>query len=172
MLILGDYIKEQKLLFENVELKKWVKELEKSKKKTDGLVTRGVDTTEIEKLTEINKPFTGLIEEDCFYDDYDDDAFKAIMEEQRSMIDLLKRHKKPKYLANRILVVFDDLVGSALFSGARGSYFKGINTRHRHYSASFIMVSQGYKEIPKTTRSNFTCLVVFEIGNEKELEVM
>ena len=47
----------------------------------------------------------------------------------------------------RILIIFDDLVGSALFSGTRGSYFKGVNTRHRHYSASFIMVSQGYSKL-------------------------
>jgi hypothetical protein len=47
------------------------------------------------------------------------------MEEQKSLINLLKCHGRPKYLANRILIIFDDLVGSALFSGTRGSYFKG-----------------------------------------------
>lgn len=34
------------------------------------------------------------------------------------------------------------------------------------------MVSQGYKEIPKTIRTNWTCLVVFEIGNEREVMVI
>lgn len=34
------------------------------------------------------------------------------------------------------------------------------------------MVSQGYKEIPKTIRTNWTGLIVFEIGNEKEVEVI
>ncbi len=87
--------------------------------------------------------FTGYIPEECFFDDYDDETFRNIMEEQKSMINLLKRHGKSKYLANRILIIFDDLVGSSLFAGSRGSYFKGVNTRHRHYSASFIMVSQG-----------------------------
>jgi hypothetical protein len=52
-------------------------------------------------------------------------------------------------------------------------YFNlGVNTRHRHYSTSFIMVSQGYKEIPKTIRTNWTALIVFEIGNEKEVFVV
>lgn len=63
-------------------------------------------------------------------------------------------------------------VGSALFKGKRGSYFTGLNTRHRHYSASFIMVSQGYKEIPKTIRTQWSCLIIFEIGNEKEKQVI
>lgn len=116
--------------------------------------------------------WTPQIPEECFFDDYNEDRFQAIMEEQMQMIRLLKKHGKPKYLANRILIVFDDLVGSALFSGSRGSYFKGVNTRHRHYSASFLMVSQGYKEIPKTIRSNWTCLIVFDIGNEREVQVI
>lgn len=40
-----------------------------------------------------------------------------------------------------------DLVGSSLFSNARNNVFKGLNTRHRHYSCSMLMVSQGYKYI-------------------------
>lgn len=32
------------------------------------------------------------------------------------------------------------------------------------------MVSQGYKEIPKTVRTNFTCLILFEICSDAELE--
>lgn len=34
------------------------------------------------------------------------------------------------------------------------------------------MVSQGYKEIPKTIRTNWSCLIIFEIGSEKETEVI
>jgi hypothetical protein len=34
------------------------------------------------------------------------------------------------------------------------------------------MVSQGYKEVPKTIRTNWTVLIVFEIGNEKEVQVI
>lgn len=47
-----------------------------------------------------------------------------------------------------------------------------VNTRHRHYGASFIMVSQGYKEVPKTIRTNWTSLIVFFIGNEREVQVI
>lgn len=34
------------------------------------------------------------------------------------------------------------------------------------------MVTQAYKEIPKTVRTNYSCLIVFEIPNEKEIEVI
>jgi hypothetical protein len=55
---------------------------------------------------------------------------------------------------------------------AQDNLFKGFNTRHRHYSASVIMVSQGYKEIPKTVRTNWTALVLFEIANDREVAVI
>ena len=167
-----DVVKATRLTSENVQLKKWIKELEEAKKKQDGLVMRPVNNEDLTKLVDKEEPFTGFIPENHFFDGYDDDTFMEIMEEQKSMINLLKKHGKPKFWANRLLVIFDDLVGSSLFSGTRGSYFKGVNTRHRHYSASFLMVSQGYKEIPKTIRTNWTALIVFEIGNEREVDVI
>lgn len=115
-----------------------------AKKKTDGLVDRAPPSAQLEGL--VNKDddkFTGKIPEEHFFHQYDDSKFMEIMEEQMTLIKALKKQNQPKYLANRILIIFDDLVGSSLFSGSRGSYFKGVNTRHRHYSASFLMVSQG-----------------------------
>jgi hypothetical protein len=167
-----DYAKQQVYLSENKPLKKWIKELEEKKKKQDGLVKRGVNTMELENMAGINKPFDGKIGEDCFFDSYTDDGFEQLLIEQKNLINLLKAHNQPKYMANRILIILDDLVGSALFSGTKGSFFKGFSTRHRHYSTSFLCVSQGYKEIPKTIRTNFTCLILFEIGSNKELEVV
>lgn len=164
-----DVIKESKLLVENLPLKKFIKELKRKNTQKQHEIVQ----TPVGQIPDIKEEeFSPYIPEEHFYDDYDDDTFRTIMEEQKALIKLLKKHGQPKYLANRILVIFDDLVGSALFSGKRGSYFKGVNTRHRHYSASFMMVTQGYKEIPKTIRTNFTCLIAFEIGNEKEVEAI
>jgi len=166
-----DWIKNQKLLVENIPLKKWIKKMSEQSDE-DKIVQAAPIGHALEGLVNQRESFTGIIPEEHFFDTYDDNKFMEIMEEQMSMIKLLKKHDEPKYLANRILIIFDDLVGSSLFSGTRGSYFKGINTRHRHYSSSFIMVSQGYKEIPKTIRTNWTCLIVFEIGNEREVQVI
>jgi hypothetical protein len=168
-----DWVKRQKLIVENKPLKDWVKKKVREQAEDEDKVVQGpkVDPV-LEGLVNSTAEFSEFIPEEHFFDDYNDDAFRGIMEEQMSMIKLLKKYDQPKYLANRILIIFDDLVGSTLFAGSRGSYFKGVNTRHRHYSASFIMVSQGYKEIPKTIRTNWTALIVFEIGNEKEVEVI
>ena len=167
-----DYIKKQKLLIKNLPLKKWLQD-QAAKKAGDEIVEAPPISAELEnKITNSDEDFDGTIPEEHYFNDYDDETFQGIMEEQLSMIKALKKHGQPKYLANRILVIFDDLVGSALFRGARGSYFKGVNTRHRHFSASFLMVSQGYKEIPKTIRTNWTALIVFEIGNEREVFVI
>ena len=166
-----DVIKEKNLLVENKPLKEFLKSLE-NKKKQNKVVEDLRDPTGLEGLVNKKEWFDPKIPEEHFIIDYDDTVLAKIMEEQKGVIDLLKKHGKPKYLANRLLIIFDDQVGSALFSTRKGAYFNGLNTRHRHYSASFMIVSQGYKEIPKTTRTNWTCLTVFEIGNEKELEVI
>ncbi len=166
-----DWVKKLPLLVDNLPLKRWLASLEQTKQ--EGLVHRGGPSMEtLAHLNAVEKDFSPLVGADCFFDSYEEGKLKEVMEEQMEMIRLLKKHGKSKYLANRILVIFDDLVGSGLFGGQRGNYFKGLNTRHRHYSASFIMVSQGYKEIPKTIRTNWSCLIVFEIGNEKEVEVI
>lgn len=54
-----------------------------------------------------------------------------------------------------------------------------LNTNHRHYSASLLMVSQAFKEIPsrrifnlETVRTQFSCLIIFEIANEREVETI
>jgi hypothetical protein len=77
-----------------------------------------------------------------------------------------------KHHSDRTLLVYDDLVGSNLFSAKKENPFKRLNTTQRHYSISTMMVSQGYKEIPKTVRTNASCLVLFEINNEAEVEVI
>jgi hypothetical protein len=94
------------------------------------------------------------------------------MAQQQLLIDTMKKFGKTKHIANRILIVFDDLVGSSLFSGGKQNPFKILNTNHRHYSTSILMVSQAYKEIPKTVRTQFSCLIVFEIPNENEVKAI
>lgn len=94
------------------------------------------------------------------------------MHQQKELIAMLKKHGKSKHLANRILMLFDDMVGCNLFSDARANVFKKLNTSHRHYSCSIMMVTQGYKEIPKTIRIQYSCMIIFEIPNEKEVETI
>ena len=85
---------------------------------------------------------------------------------------LLSEKGIPKKVADRILIILDDQVGADILRGERLKDFVGINTRHRHHGASIMMVTQAYKEFPKTIRTNWTSLIVFEIGNEKEVEAI
>lgn len=132
----------------NRPLEKWIKELE-SKHKQDGLVSRPQVGA---ALIDDEPKWQPEIPEDCFFDDYTEERFQNIMEEQMNMIKLLKKHNKPKYMANRILIVFDDLVGSSLFSGARGSYFKGVNTRHRFKGFNQGIILQAFSWSLRVTR--------------------
>jgi hypothetical protein len=170
-----NWIKQQKILAENIPLKKWIK---KEQARRDGAFANqivqdppighefdGANTNE-------KDDFDGKIPESNFYYDYTEDDFNQILVRQQNVINALEKHGQPKYLADRILFIFDDLVGSCLFSQAQDNLFKGYSTRHRHYSSSAIYVTQGYKEVPKTIRSNNSCMILFEISNDKELEVI
>lgn len=168
-----DYIKKKKgLLCQNKELQNWVDTIIE-RKKSARLVDNPLVKSEFDGLyEEYNPDFDGIIPEDSFYEDYDEDTLRSIYTKQMTLVKLLKKHGKTKHLANRLLIIFDDMVGSQLFSNSRSNIFKGFNTRHRHYSTSAMMVTQAYKEIPKTIRINYTCIILFEICNDKELETI
>jgi hypothetical protein len=173
------YVKKQNLLLENKPLKKFLKDLEKKKDKASFVGNRPKNTlidgtTPVDIVTGYADPsdstFDAKIPEDCFIEEYTEEDLQDILREQQKMIDLLNAHGKSKHLANLMLLIFDDLVGSNLFNSCRTNPFKKLNTNHRHYSISILEVAQAYKEIMKTVRVNFTCLILFEIFNAKEVE--
>lgn len=172
-----DYVKKQKLLAENKELKAWIRS-EEAKRKTrsngkDIVERPPVASTVLGELdTHDDDEFDPVIPEKNYFTSYNEDTLRGILDQQDQVILALAKHGKKKYLADRILLIFDDLVGSNLFSQAQDNYFKIFNTRHRHFSASVMMVTQSYKEIPKTIRTNYTGLIAFAIANDKEVEVI
>lgn len=137
-----DLIKELQLLGDNTPLKKWIKQLqEKSEKDDMGIVEKKPKGHPLQGLVNPSPLIDKRIPEENFYNDYNEESLREIMEEQMTVVKLLKEYGKSKHLANRILLIFDDLVGSTLFSNARQNAFKMLNTNHRHYSASIFMVS-------------------------------
>lgn len=174
-----DYIKRQPLLADNKPLKKFLRDYKMKKSKINGPVQKPSEP--IPEIPIINDPehkhddeekFDPHIPEDCFIEDYTPDMLQELMEGQMTMVKFLRRNGMSKHLANRVLIIFDDLVGSNLYSLSQQNPFKKFNTNHRHYSFSAIEITQAYKEIPKTVRTNFTCGVLFEIPSDKELEVI
>jgi len=167
------YAKKLKLKTKNIPLENVLKKLKAKKDKNlskTSLVDRPkVDDTVIENMLDKMKDFIPEIGDDNFYDIYDDSIFEQLLDDQHKMITFLEGNGYSKYLANRVLYIFDDLVCSPLYGS---SFFKGYNTRHRHYSSSVFMVSQGYKEIPKTVRTQFSSLILSYIGNDQEVEAI
>jgi hypothetical protein len=142
-----DWVKNQKLLIQNKPLLKWIKD-QKGKKPGDPytVVDPPPPAKELEEFVKDKDEdeFDGRIPEENFMSEYDETTLASIMDEQMAIVTALKKHKKTKHLANRILIVFDDLVGSSLFSGRKDNPFKRLNTNHRHYSISMLMVTQAY----------------------------
>lgn len=154
-----DYVRKRPLLGENKALKRFL-----AKKKQDDNAVIGRPTV----VDDSAKKFDPVVPADCFMSTYEEATLRTICAEQMAAIEEIETLGGTKHLANRILTIFDDLVGSSLFSSARDNVFKMLNANHRHHSMSIMMVSQGYKEIPKTVRTNFTGLILFEIPSEGE----
>lgn len=168
-----DWAKEQFFLLENKPLKKWLHEFIQQQKPDE--IVQNQPSGELQELMNKMQKFTGKIPEEDFIEigeNLNEAEVKLleILEDQKAMIELLHFYGQPKYLANRLLVILDDLVGSTLFK--LKAWFSGVTTRHRHYGTSFIQMTQAYKEIPKTIRTNSTCLLVYSIGNFKEIQVI
>jgi hypothetical protein len=183
-----DYVKKLPLLSQNKRLEKWIEKQKRIKDKRsfrvlinpppakpgmtlfqpkDNQISSSANKS---KLKDGEKEFDPHIPKHLMLCEYDETTLTQIVEEQGKLIESLEEEGGTKHLANRILIIFDDLVGSTLFSGRRDNPFKKVNTTHRHWSMSMIMVSQAYKEIPKTVRTNFSAIIIFEIPNQKEVE--
>jgi hypothetical protein len=183
-------LKKESLLLKNEPLEKFMEKIKKEPPAKRKKEERGFDRDSIfadiiqvpHKKTdtrelyyegrEKKERFTGKIKDEDFLEEYTPLDLQKILDEQQTTIHLLEGHGKSKHMADRILFVFDDLVGSNLFTQKRQDVFRGFNTRHRHFSASMLIVTQAYKEIPKTVRTQFSGLILFRIPNQKEILVI
>jgi hypothetical protein len=106
-----------------------------------------------------------------------DDMFSSqseiypIIEHQQRVIEYLLDNdiEEPRFIIDRILIILDDQAGMFKMSPSNNpliSFF----LKHRHSSTSLVFATQAYKAIPKSIRINFSCLILFEIPNQTELE--
>jgi energy-coupling factor transporter ATP-binding protein EcfA2 len=117
-----------------------------------------------------------ILEQDM-KDEYSEATLDKMMKQQQKRSDELFNQSgdRSNYIQElpkkmeRLCWVFDDMVGSGLFSNKRDNAFKRLTVRRRHLYSSIIGVTQAYREIPKTTRTNSNCLILFHIDNEEEL---
>jgi hypothetical protein len=156
-----DYVRRRPLLGENTKLKRFLEKHQQN----DGIIGKP-------RVVAHEGRFDPRIPDAMFMTEYDESTLAAMMQEQLDVVEALEGLGATKHLADRWLILFDDLVGSNLFSGRRNNPFKRLNTNHRHHSASVVMVSQAYRELPKTVRTNVTGLVVWEVPNEAEVKAI
>lgn len=114
----------------------------------------------------------GKITMDCVFED-NPETLKAIMNLQQEICDFLKETKDQefaRFTLDRFLFIFDDLPGSELLSTRKSAdAFKILMIRHRHLSASNIIVAQAYKCIITVARNNISALALFRMYNMEEL---
>jgi molybdopterin-guanine dinucleotide biosynthesis protein len=125
-----------------------------------------------EQLEEIEDKFDGLIPEEDFFSDLNL-VIEKISEQQKIIKELHdKGHEKDaKFIADRMLVVLDDQAG--MFKGGNvNNPMVNYVIKHRHASSSVIIVTQAYKAIPKTIRTNCNAMIIFDIPNLSELRAI
>jgi len=115
----------------------------------------------------------GRVPEQRLFEEYNEDELHRVMDIKDKQVKWLKKHKKSltKYMP-RTVWVFDDMVGSGLFNQQRNNAFKRLTVRRRHFYSSMIGVTQAYREIPVTTRTNASALILFRIDSDRELSVI
>lgn len=109
-----------------------------------------------------------MITEDQMFDDYNESTLSKLMDDIDHEVKACSDEDLTSCIP-RTLWVFDDMVGSGLFSNKRNYAFKRLTVRRRHFYSSLIGVTQAYKEIPKTTRTNANCIIFFRIDSDEEL---
>jgi len=132
------YIKDKNILAENKKLKKALIEIAKREQESNKVIENFNKPTAPPAMKEYNPK----IPEECFIADFSESSVSDIMLQQQEMIEYFEKNGYTKHTADRILLLFDDLVGSSLYSRAHDAPFMKLNTIHRHYSISMLMVSQ------------------------------
>lgn len=123
-------VKDQNLLGDNTKLKEWLKNEEK--KKDDNSVVEGAKPVALIEGMDLEPLRDFKIPESCFYSEYDEGTLAEIMDEAMGVVKLLKSYGKSKHMANRLLIIFDDCVGSSLFNNRKQNRFKMLNANHRY----------------------------------------
>lgn len=138
-----NWVKKQDLLARNHELEATIKKLKQMEDHSNSLVARPKKSGMLQQIIDEMKAFDPKIAEEDYIEDPYDRTLERTMEKNKEMIDFLSSKGFPKYVADRILIICDDQVGSDIFKGDRRENFIGLNTRHRHHGTSLMIVSQG-----------------------------
>jgi len=136
-------------------------------KRNNKLLDQDDNNKVIEPYANVSIDLTGKLkplDDEDFVSDLELNDLVKIGNSQRKII-----KKYSKELADKILIVFDDLAGSNVWNKPLiQKYF--FNSRHLNISA--IITSQSFNKISKSIRNQNTATILFETGNINDIDNM
>ena len=106
--------------------------------------------------------------EPCFFDHYDPAALKKILDTQRAAIEYQKGRKDTRELLQTLIIVYD-FADAPEFS-RNSKLLHSLFPRGRHSGLSTIVSTQRFFALLPVIRLNASCLYVFRLRNEKDLQ--
>lgn len=123
-----------------------------------------------EERSDKDHKYNGQIPDEDFFSDQS--RIFPVLDEQQTTIDFLEDHgykKQAPFIADRLLIVLDDQAGLFKMSNSNNPMINFV-IKHRHFSCSLMIVTQAFKAIPATIRTNCNALILFDIANKEELK--
>lgn len=107
-----------------------------------------------------------LDESGSFYDEFDNEIQKQIMEQIDNFNARWKKKRKP-----HILVIYDDIIHTLPTNRKKGQAFNKFMTCNRHMNASIVILTQRLSELSPLIRSQADIICYFKSHNKKENEI-
>ena len=115
------------------------------------------------------KEFAQHLEGSSFHAEWDEQALREILDEQRTKIKMLKDAKTKKPLP-QILTVIDDFADRADIMHHAGNILTTLFIRGRHFGSSCWLSSQKLTAISQVARVNFRFLCCWRLRNAREIQ--
>jgi len=116
----------------------------------------------VKKYIEDEMELKGSDKEKFYFDHYDPEDLKQIIDTQHKVIEYMKKHNHKKLYS--ILVVVDDFADDPRFS-RHSKLLHALYTRGRHNSMSVITSTQKFTALSPIIRVNATQLFVYHLRN-------
>jgi len=107
-----------------------------------------------------------LDESGSYYDEFDNEIQKQIMEQIDAFNASWKKKRKP-----HILVIYDDIIHTLPTNRKKGQAFNKFMTCNRHMNASIVILTQRLSELSPLVRSQADIICYFKSHNKKENEI-
>ena len=110
--------------------------------------------------------------EQCFFDEWNEDALKNILDVQAKMVLYQKKHQPNGKKIHGILVCCDDHADDPRVMHSSSNVLTTLMLRGRHWMVSTVLSTQKYRAMSTPIRTNVLFIVCFRLRNAKELDAL